>query len=68
MDMSALTSLSQQSRLAESAYLSLTAAIRGKGSLRTSTEIRDDDDGGGTFFASQTGGFSRLGQAGTERD
>lgn len=64
--MSARTSLSQQSQLAESAYLSLTAAIRGKGNLRTATEIRDDDDGNGTFFVSQTGGFSRSGQVGPE--
>lgn len=67
MDMSALTSLSQQSQQAENAYLSLTAAIRGRGNLRTSTEIHDDDDRKGTFFVSQSGGSIRLGQA-AERD
>ncbi|HXU92646.1 MAG TPA: hypothetical protein VFP33_03220 [Gallionella sp.] len=37
--MSAATSLPQQSQLADDAYLSLTAAIRGKSSLRAGMDV-----------------------------
>lgn len=64
--MSTATSLSQQSQLAENAYLSLTGAIRGKGSFRSGSDVQDDEGYHNALFASQTWSFVQQRQAGAE--
>lgn len=65
--MSAVTSLSQQSQLAENAYLSLTGAIRGRGNVRSGAEIHDDNGYHDAFFASQSRSPAQAALAGEER-
>ncbi len=49
--MSAATSLPQQSQLADDAYLSLTAAIRGKGVFRSGMDVPSREECDSATFA-----------------
>lgn len=64
--MSAVTSLSQQSQLADDAYLSLTGAIRGKGGLRSSLDAHGREESGRECFAEQAWGFGSRAHAANE--
>ena len=61
--MSAAISLSQQSQLADDAYLSLTGAIRGKGGFRSGRDIQGGEEYDSVVFVEQTWGFRHRGQA-----
>ncbi len=59
--MSAAASLSQQSQLADDAYLSLTAAIRGKGSLRSGVDVQGGEECDSATYAVQPRGLAYRG-------
>lgn len=66
--MSAANSLPQQSQLADDAYLSLTAAIRGKGGLRSGNDVPGREECDSATFAIQSCDRARRGASVMEYD
>lgn len=64
--MSAATSLSQQSQLADDAYLSLTGAIRGKNGIRSGMDVQGREEYDSARFADQAWSFGHWTPSMTE--
>lgn len=65
--MSVAISLSQQSNLADDAYLSLTGAIRGKGGHRSGRDVQSEEYDS-TCFVDQAWCFGHWGRSANECD